>query len=432
MPNLASKSTANGVLELNIEISPDEIKPQLEKAAQAIQADSPIAGFRPGKAPYAEVQRAVGPMKLLEKAAQRAVPSAYVEIIEKEKLQTVGDPDIQVTKLAPEQTIEFTVKVALLPEVTLGDYKSVKVKGEKVEVDQKELEEVLNELRDMRATQAAVDRAATADDRVVVDMNITKDKVPLEGGQTKDHAIDLFRPYIIEGFTEKLVGAKAGDKKEFDLPFPKDHYDKKVAGQTVHYEVTVKQVMEFKRPELNDEFAKGVGPFENVDKLKEQLKANLSEMKQSREDQRVERQLIDDIIKQTKFGEIPQILIEAELRKIMYRVMNQVQREGGSWEDYLQHLGKNVEELKESWLPEAKTRVEAALLVRAIAEAEKIEVSEKEIEAERQAILTHYQEPDQKEIRDEVNSKEYDSHLKHLIETRKVMTLLKESATKDK
>jgi trigger factor len=430
MPNLASKTIANGVLELNIEISPDEIKPHLEQAAVSVQADSPIAGFRPGKAPYAEVQRTVGPMKLLEKAVQRAVPSAYVEIIQKEKLQTIGDPDIQVTKIAPEQTIEFSVKIALLPEVNLGDYKSVKVNSEKVEVDEKELDDVINELRDMRATQAQVDRSATKDDRVMVDMNISKDKVPLEGGQTKDHAIDLFRPYIIEGFTEKLIGAKAGDKKEFELPFPADHYDKKLAGQTVHYEVTVKQVMEFKRPELNDEFVKSVGPFENVAKLKEQLKQNLLEMKQSREDQRLERQIIDEVIKQTKFGDIPEILIEAELRKILYRVMDQVQREGGNWEEYLQHLGKNVEELKQSWIPEAKTRVEAALLVRAIADAEKIEADEKEIESERQAILSHYQEPDQAEIREEVNSKEYDSHLKHLIETRKVMQLLKNNATK--
>lgn len=430
MPNLASQTTANGVLELNIEITPEEIKPYLEQAAVAIQAESPIAGFRPGKATYSDVQRSVGPMKILEKAAQRAVPAAYIEVLATEKLQTVGDPDIQVTKLAPEQTIEFTVRVALLPEVTLGDYKSVRVKADNVAVTEDEINEVLNELRDMRATAVVADRAATKDDRVMVDMNISKDNVPLEGGQTKDHAIDLFRPYIIPGFTDQLIGAQAGDVKEFDLPFPADHYDKKLAGQTVHYHVTVKQVMAYTRPELNDEFAKNVGQFKDVADLKSQLQSNLAEMKQSREDQRQERQIIDEVIKQTKFGDIPELLIEAELRKILYRVMNQVHREGGNWEDYLQHLGKNVEELKQSWLPEAKTRVEAALLVRAIAEAEQIAVSEKEIETERDAILSHYQEPDQAEIREEVISKEYDSHLKHLIETRKVMTILKEIASK--
>lgn len=428
MPTLASKTIANGVLELNIEILPEEIKPQLEKAALALQTATPVAGFRPGKAPYDEVAKKFGHMHILEKAVQREVPKAYLQILHDEKLATIGDPDFQITKMAPEQIVEFTVKVAVLPDVKLGDYKSVKVETKPITISDEELNGVLDELRDMRATQTKVERAATKEDRVVVDMNIFKDNVPLEGGQTVNHAIDLFRPYVIEGFVENLIGATAGDTKEFDLPFPADHYDKKLAGQTMHYVVNVKEVQAFTRPELDDAFAKTLGNFVDVAALKSQLHDNLLEMNTAREEQRVERQIIDELIKQTTFGEIPELLIEAELRKILYRVMSQVQREGGSWEDYLQHLGKNVEELKQSWVPEAKTRVEAALLIRALADEENITVTEDEIQTEREAILSHYQQPDQAEIREEILSAEYDSHLKHLIETRKVMKMLKDNA----
>lgn len=429
MAILESKTVTKGVLVLTASISVDAMQPYLERAASDLQKEKPVTGFRPGKAPYQAVVNELGAMKVWETAARRAIAAGYAELVTQEHFETIGDPEFQLLKLSPAQPLEFQVTVALLPAVELGDYANIRVKTKPITIDEKEITDVLTELQDMRASTAAVDRPATLKDRVLVDLAMSKAGVPIDGGTTKNHAIDLHKPYFIPGFAEQVVGLKAGEQKKFLLPFPKDHYDKNLAGAMIDFDVTVNAVHEFTRPPLDEAFAKSVGGFASVEALKEQLSENLRSMQQSREDQRVEREIIDAIIKKSTFGELPNVLVEAELQKIMWRLKSQVEREGGNWNDYLTHLNKKPDELVAEWLPEAETRVKAQLIVRSIAEKESIHATPEEIEAERQLLLAHYPKDEDAEFRSEIQSPEYDAHLKHLIVTRKVMTLLRNSAT---
>jgi trigger factor len=194
--------------------------------------------------------------------------------------------------------------------------------------------------------------------------------------------------------------------------------------------VRIKEVQEYTKPEMSDEFAKTLGNFKNVEELRKQIAANLQGVQQEREDQRVEREIIDAVISRTKFGDLPEVLIDAELQKIFWRLKARVESEGGHWNDYLEHLKKSPEELIAEWRPEAETRVKANLVILKIAELENIEASDQEISSERQAILEHYNRPEDSDIRREVEDSDYDKHLRHLITTRKVVTKLKELATK--
>lgn len=428
MPKITSQTLQKGVLELTISIDPEELTSAIERGASDLQRAHPLAGFRPGKAPVSEVKKALGEMKLLEAALKYAAPSAYVQIVKDNHLLTIGEPDIEVTALIPGQPVVFTAHVAAMPEVTLGDYKKIKVKSEPVTITDKDVEELIEELRTMRATYAASDKPAEASDRIIIDLNMLMENVPIEGGQAKDHAVDLNKPYFVPGFTEKLIGLAKGAEAKFTLPFPAEHYQKTLAGKDVDFVVTIKEVQKTTKPEANDAFAGTIGKFETLATLKEQVKHNLEEVKKGEEDARLEREIITELSKQTKFGDIPDLLIASEVQKLIARLQERIHKDGGTMEQYLEHIKQTPEQLAQSLVPEATTRVQAALIVRAISEEEDLRVTEDEIETEREKIIGHYH--DDPEMQKELRGDEYGSHLKHLLLTRKVMALLKDIATK--
>lgn len=426
MPTLESKTITSGVLTLQISVPQEELTTHLEKAAADLQKSRPLAGFRPGKAPLAESRRAFGEMAILEECLKYAVPSAFVNIVRQENFLTIGEPEIQVTKLTPAEPVQFTATIALLPRVQLGDYKNIREKSAPIVVADKEIDDVIEEIRQMRASQKLVTEPATAEDRVIVDLKMSKGEVPIEGGQAMSHAIDLFKPYFVPGFTQEIIGLKADDTKKFSLPFLKDHYNPALRGAMIDFDVTVKGVYKFERPILDDAFAAAVGKFANVDELKKQIENNLEEIKKQEEETRLERAIIEQLIKQANFGDIPQILILSELNQMTARVKANIERDGGTWKNYLEHLKKSEEELIKDWLPEAITRAKAALLMRAIGEAEDITVSPEEVSAEQTAARQQY--ADDAESQEYIKSEDYASHLKHMILTRKVMERMKEIA----
>ena len=430
MPILESKIITSGVLTLQVSIPQEELAGHLEKAAVDLQRNHPLAGFRPGKAPLAEVKRALGAMALLDESLKYAVPDAYINIVKQENFLTIGQPEIQITKVTPAEPVEFTATVALLPEVRLGDYKSIHAKAEPVGVSDKEVADVVEKIRQMRASQKLVDAPAAAENRVIVDLKMSKGGVPVEGGQTQNHAIDLGKPYFIPGFAEELVGLKAEDIKKFSLPFPKEHYNSALRGAMIDFEVTVKGVYQFERSALDDAFAADVGKFASVAELQKQIRNNLTEMKKEEESARLERVIIEELIGQTKFGDIPTILVESELNQMTARLKAKIERDGGTWEDYLKHLNKTEEVLMREWLPEAVTRVKAALLMRAIAEAENISVAPEEVATEQGVALKHY--ADDAETQEYIKSADYASHAKHVVLTRQVMERMKEISSSEK
>ena len=428
MPTLESKTITQGVLTLAISLQQDELVPHVERAARELQQKHPLAGFRPGKAPLTESRRAYGEMALLEEALKYAVPSAFIEIVKQNSFLTIGQPEIQITKLTPNEPLEFTAIIPLLPSVKLGDYRQIKEQKQTVNVSDKEVEDMIEEIRQMRASQKLVSDPATADDRVVIDIKMSKGGVPIEGGQAASHAIDLFKPYFIEGFPQQIIGLKADDSKKFSLPFPKEHYNPVLRGALIDFEVTVKGVYKYERPAIDDAFAASVGKFANFNEFKKQIQKNLEEMKRQEENARLERALTENLIKQSTFGDIPPILLESELNQMAARLKTSVEKEGGSWADYLEHLKKNEKELIDEMRPEALKRVKAALLMRAIGEAENITVSPEEITTEQEAALKQYQ--DDAETQNYIQSEDYSSHLKHMIMTRKVMQRLIEIAVR--
>ncbi|MBI3573342.1 MAG: trigger factor, partial [Candidatus Kerfeldbacteria bacterium] len=228
----------------------------------------------------------------------------------------------------------------------------------------------------------------------------------------------------IPGFEENLVGLKKEDKKIFDLQFPADYHGKEVAGKKGTFNVTMKSVFEVKKPELDDAFAKRAGKFSTLTELRAELTKNLQAEADHEVDRKLENDLIDELIHSSSFGDIPEILMESELAKMLHELEEEVERQGGlKFADYLQGIKKTAEELKKEFRPQAERRIKAALLIRAIGEQEKIMVDDAAIDQEVQQTLKMYEQDPS--IKERIDSEDYRDYVRTMLTNRKVIELLK-------
>jgi trigger factor len=419
-----SKKIEKSQIELTVELSYEEFKPYIKIGAEKISKEIKVEGFRPGKAPYEILKQKIGEMSILEESAREAINKTIRKAIDENiKKQAVGEPKVDITKLAPNNPLEYKVVVAILPEITLGDYKNLKIKKEKAEIDEEEIKRSIDYLREMRVTEKIADREIKEDDKVIVNIKMFLDKVPVEGGQSKDTTVIIGKDYLVKGFDKKLIGAKKGDKKEFKLPYPSDHYQKNLAGKMVEFEVEIKEIYSRELPELNEEFAKTLG-LKNIKELEENLRKNLKQEKENEAKQKTEIKMLDEIIKKSKFEEIPDVLIEHEAQTMLAEIEHGVKNQGGKFEDYLTSLKKTKEELLLDMYPNAIKRVKSALLIREIGDKEKIKATDEEVEKKVEELLKQYKGYEKVEKR--VKEPAYKEYLKNTIVNQKVVAKLTE------
>ncbi|MCK4553575.1 trigger factor, partial [Candidatus Parcubacteria bacterium] len=258
--NVQKKDLAKSQIELTIELSVKEFEPYIKNGAEKISRDLKIKGFRPGKIPYEVLKQKISEMTILEEAARIAINKTLEQVIRDHITgQPIGQPQVNITKLAPNNPMEYKVVMALLPEVILADYKNVKVKQEKAEVKDEEVDKMIKQLQEMRVKETIANREVKDGDKVIVDIEMFLDKVPVEGGQGKNTGIVVGKGYIVPGFGKKLIGAKKNDVREFSLPYPKEHHQQNLAGKLVEFRVKIKEVYQRELPEINQEFVKNLG-----------------------------------------------------------------------------------------------------------------------------------------------------------------------------
>ncbi len=375
------KELSKNQVEFTIEVTLEEIKPHLEKTASRLAQKSSIPGFRPGKAPYELVKARVGEMTIWQEALESIISQTFYQAVKENKLTTVGQPDIKVEKLAPGNPIVYTATIALLPEITLGEWEKAEVKKNEIKVEEKDLEKTYKQLQAMQAQEIKVERVANLGDKLEIDFEVSINKVVIEGGKSYKHPIILGESQMIPGFEEKLIGSKANDELEFDLKFPEKYFQNNLAGKEAHFKVKIISVFERKLPELNDEFAKNIG-FENLEALKKQLSENISQDKESKEKQRLEKEAIDAVVKATNIEDIPHTLIHGELHRMIHELENNIKQQGLDFAGYLKSINKTTADLEKDFEPQAIERIKASLAFRKIAETANIKVEEKDIDAE--------------------------------------------------
>ncbi len=420
---LDTKTLPKNEIELTFEIPVEEFRDELERAAAHLQEHKAIPGYRPGKAPYDIVKNSFGEMAIYEEALPDVVRHAYVEAVMKAGYRPYGDPRINVTKLAPGNSLAFTATITLVPEVkSLADFRKIKVAAKAVEVPEKDVDQALKDLRKMRTQEVRSTEPVKGGDKVVLDMDLSLDKVPLDGGQAKGHSIYLDEEYYVPGMKEQLLGLKEGDKKEFRLKFPDTHYQKNIAGKEVDFAVTIKEVYGLTHPELNDEFAKGFGQ-ESLTKLRDLIRDNMKHEAEEKEAQRLEVEMLDKVVEKSSFGDISDRIINTEIERMIDELKGSVSERGISFDDYLKNIKKTLADLKLDFAAQAVKRVKTALAIRDIGEKEKLEVTDEELLAEVNRLMNQYK--DSSETQERLRSDEYQDWLRSTMRNRKVIALLK-------
>ncbi len=412
------------VITFTITVPPAEYQTDLEKAATRIAERTTIPGFRPGKAPFSVVRQQVGDIRLLEEALQTIVEKNFFSAVKTENLETVGMPEVTIQKIAPRNDVVFTAKVALLPGVKLPKLDSIKVERKTISVSKEEVDAVVENVRKMHAKEVAKDGASTAADKLVVTLDMFIDNVAIEGGHADNHQIYLSEPHYVPGLAEQLVGLKKGEQKEFRLAFPKDNYQKNLAGKDVDFKVKVNDVFELQYPEVNDEFAEKLGQ-KNLTELRDLLTKNISTENEKREDQRVEAAILEAIVEKTTFDEIPDIIITAEKQKMFYELKRDIEERGLSFDEYLANLKKTEQEIFNDFKDGAMKRAKAALISRAIAKEQNIAVEQDELDKEIELIRQSY--PNNPQVEENLKRHEVIDTLAAAIQNRKVMSYLKEA-----
>ncbi|MEK7615444.1 MAG: trigger factor, partial [Patescibacteria group bacterium] len=403
----------------------EEAEPYLQEAAERLSKQKQIPGFRPGKAGYEVIKQQFGAMKILEEALEPIVRKSFVEAVLAHNIDTVGSPKIDVEKLAPDNDLVFSAEVTRMPRAkNLPDFRKLSVEAKKITVEEKDIDLAVRDIQRMQTKEVRGESGTTVTptDKVVVSMNIKKAGVPIEGGQSPNHAIYLNEDYYIPGLKEQVLGMKEGEEKTFMLSFPKDHVQKMLAGNDAEFEIALKEIYRLEPPAIDDAFAKSLG-VPDIATLRTTIEKNIRDEKDHEESMRQEREVLELVAKQTQFEELPDLLINEEIRKMIAELQHNVEAQGLEFDVYVQNLKKTLAELKLDMTPQAITRVKVALVMHGIAENEKLEITEKEIDEELDQVAERYEDPETKK---QIYTPQYREYAQQILRNRKVIALLKE------
>lgn len=431
MPNVILEELEKGRVKFTFTVSVEEQQPFMEAAAEHISEHSTIPGFRPGKAGYEIVKQRVGEAKIMEEALEKIVRTYFVEAILKNEIDTVGSPKIDVEKMAAGNELIFTAEVLRMPRVKeLADFKKLSIEGRVPEVADKDVELALKDLTRMQTKEVRAEAGSVVNvvDKAVVSMDMKKAGVPIEGGQSPNHAVFLAEEYYIPGFKEQLIGMKEGESKTFTLPFPKDHAQAFLAGSDIDFEIVLKELFHLEPPQMDDTFAQSLG-LRDFAMMKELIHKNLIDEKIREEGMRQEKEALELIGNKTQYENIPDLLLNEEIEKMIRELQQRVEEQGMDFEKYVQSLKKTLVQIKLDFTPQALMRIKVAIAMREIAKNEKLEVTDEEVDKELDSAAERYEDAEAKK---QIYSPEYRQYFEQIVLNRKVINLVKDVMVKMK
>jgi len=427
--NHTTEKLKNAKVKFTITVTPEEYDAQMKKAAVRISERTAIKGFRKGKVPYDIIKREIGEMHIMNEALEPILQETFYKAVTAEKLETIGMPAINVEKIAPGNDLVYTAEVALMPELTLPKLDGITVKFRPKPVTESDIDDMIDNLTKMQAKEVVKDGEATKEDKIVVDMDLLVDGVPIEGGQAKDYQVYLSENQHIPGFNEELLGLKKGDHKEFTLTFPKKYHNTVLAGNPGLFKITVKEVYTRVFPEVTDELAKTLGQ-ESMGALRDKLRENLEHEAFHKADEVAEIEIFDTLIGKTTFGDIPDVLIDAERKKMFYELKRDLERNGIEIEQYLNDIKKTEAEIHADFTEQATKRAKAALVSRQIIKDQQITLSEDELQSEIETMKKTYH--NQPEYLENLGKPEVKDTIRTYLLNKKALTFLREKVLTDR
>lgn len=429
------KKLPKSQIEMTVEIPADKWKHYHDHAVKCLADHVKIPGFRPGKADAKTIEHSVGTAAILEEIMEHAVNETYPEAVRQHNLIPVGQPKVDVLKLAPDNDIVYKAVFAVIPEIKLSEDYKKKIADEGIKlaepkVEDKELKDSIEYLLNSRAKLVTVERPAQKGDRVEVDFETRLDKVKIEKGESKHHPLIIGKSNFLPDFEANIIGMKAGGEKEFTIRFPKDYYQKQLADKNVEFKVKMNLVQEVITPKFDDEFAKSLGKFEKAADLEKSVTEGIMMEKTKNEKEKFRTKIVEFMIKSYGTKEIPDVLVDSEIERMFAEFKHNIEQNGMKIEDYLTQINKTEPDLKKSWRETAENRLNNYLITHEIVKREKISVPENEINEYASKILANFKNT--KEAEKEIDAEKLHNNVHDILVTEKVLVYLEGIALGDK
>jgi trigger factor len=369
--------------------------------------DVKVAGFRPGKAPANVIEKNLDPNLLQSEFLNEAINNIFMQAIRSEKIRVVTEPQITIGKFVPFDTLEFTAEVEIIGEVKVGDYKKLQLAKPSVKVTAKDVDDVIENLRERSSEKQEVSRIAKLGDEAVINFKgvDAKTKEPISGADGKDYPLMLGSKSFIPGFEEEVVGLKVGDQKSFDITFPSDYGSAELQNRKVTFDMLVNKVNELHKPELNDAFASQSGPFKTIAELKADVKKQLQAEKEREADQKYNDDLLTKLAEASEVP-VPKKLIDEEIDRLEEEEKRNLAYRGQTWQEHLDGEGVTAEVHHERQRPFAETRVKIGLVLGEVADKESITVSQPDLDARINLLKSQYEDPNMQAELDKPENKQ--------------------------
>lgn len=371
-------------LTLTVELEPEDENPFLERSYRRTVSRINIPGFRRGKAPRRVVESMIGRTALLQEALDFMVPETLDKVLTDEEVSAFGEPSIEVTELEP---VSFTATIPLEPTIDLGDYRSLRVESEPVEIGDEQVDDIITRLQEEQAVWEPVERPAQYGDRLNLDVNGEIDGETVVDDQDVEYIPNEDNVLPFPGFAPNLVGLSEEEESEFTVTIPEDYPREQYAGKDVQFKVSVLSVKEKNLPELDNEFAQSLGQdFDDVDSLRNNVRESLTNQAEAAARNELEQKSLDALCEAAIVNASP-ILYERELEAMQADRERMLRQQGLDLATYLRFMGKSADEFLEELRPSAERRLVGGLVLRKLAEVEEIEVTDEDIQSETDRLM---------------------------------------------
>ena len=380
--SLQVEKLEKNMAKLTIEVSAEELEKALQSAYQKQKSKISIPGVRKGKVPRQMIEKMYGAAIFYDDAVNELIPKAYSDAYDECELDIVSQPEINVVQIEKGKPFIFTAEVATKPEVTLGEYKGLKVDKISTRVTQKEVDAKIQEEAEKNARTITVeDRPVQDGDEVILDFEGFVDGVAFEGGKGENYPLTIGSGAFIPGFEEQLVGAESGKEVEVNVTFPEDYQAEDLKGKAAVFKCTVHEIKAKELPEIDDEFAAEVSEFDTLEEYKADVKAKIKEQKETEGKTKKEDQAVEQAVANATM-EIPEPMINTQTRQMADDFAQRMMQQGLTMEQYFQFTGLTEEKMLEDLRPQALKRIQTRLVLEAIAQAENIEISDEKLDEE--------------------------------------------------
>jgi trigger factor len=376
------------VVELSVVIPTERVERALELAYSHLAPRVKVSGFRPGKAPRAIIERQIGWETLREHALEHLLPEVMGDAVREQKLEVIDTPQVQVETFERLQPARIKALVTVKPEVGLGDHHAVKAPLDPVAVDEAQVDQALQELRESYAELVPADNRPVRDlDHLVVDLEVLREGVPVDEQPASDLELNANQETLLPGLYPGLIGMSVGETRDTDLTLPDDYRRKELAGQAVTFRVTLKAIKERQLPELDDELAKRSGAAQTLAELRELVELRLRAAAERDTVFKQQKAALDALV-QTSTLELPETLVENEIDREIRNLAINLGQQGIDFDNFVRYGGLDLAQLREERRAEATERVRQELVLDKLAEAEGLEPSPEHVDAEARRTLS--------------------------------------------